>query len=177
MAKVSPLMFIPPALFAGLAALFMFGMQRDNPNELPTALAGQQAPPVVVEPLGSAPTFSDETLRDGELKLVNFWASWCAPCRIEHPNLMELEAEGVKIYGINYKDKPVNANRFLAELGDPYAGIGTDEGGRMGINWGVYGVPETYLIDGEGKIVMRIAGPITDRELEGRLRPEMDKLK
>lgn len=177
MAKISPLMLAPPALFAGLTALFLFGMSRDNPNELPTALAGQPAPPVAVEPLGSAPVFDDSALRNGEIKLVNFWASWCAPCRIEHPNLMELKAKGVKIYGINYKDKPVNADRFLAELGDPYTAIGTDEGGRMGINWGVYGVPETYLVDGEGKIVMRIAGPITDRELENRLQPAMNKLK
>lgn len=177
MAKISLLMVAPPAIFAGLAALFLFGMNRDNPNELPTALAGRPAPAVVVDALGDAPVFSDETLRDGDLKLVNFWASWCAPCRIEHPNLMELEASGVKIYGINYKDKPANAARFLAELGDPYTGIGTDETGRMGINWGVYGVPETYLIDGEGKIIMRIAGPVTDRELENRLRPAMDKLK
>lgn len=177
MAKVSPLMILPPAIFAGLAAMFLFGMNRDNPNELPSALAGHIAPEVKLVALGDAPLFVDAHLRDGELKLVNFWASWCAPCRIEHPNLMKLEAEGVKIYGINYKDNPANAARFLAELGDPYTAIGSDEAGRMGINWGVYGVPETYLVDGQGKIVMRLAGPVTEREYLSRLKPAMDKLR
>ncbi len=176
MAKVSPLMIAPPVLFAGLAALFFFGMARDNPNELPSALAGRQAPELAVEPLGELPSFDSSILADGQVKLVNFWASWCAPCRVEHPTLMQLEAEGIPVYGVNYKDQPQNGLSFLAELGDPYKAVGQDTSGRVGINWGVYGVPETYLVDGNGKIITRIAGPLTQRTLNERLRPKMVEL-
>lgn len=173
MAKISPLMIAPPLIFAGIAAMFLFGMARENPDELPTALAGQDAPTVKVELLGDIKPFTDADLRDGQLKLVNFWASWCGPCRVEHPTLMQLEAEGIPIYGVNYKDNPANALKFLAELGDPFAGGGADPKGKMALNWGVYGVPETYLVDGEGRIVTRVAGPVTQRELTTRLRPAM----
>ncbi len=176
MAKVSPLMVLPPLLFAGLAGLFFVGMMRDNPDELPTALAGKPAPAVEMTPFADTPLWDDAVLRDGEVKLVNFWASWCGPCRVEHPHLMALEAEGLPIYGVNYKDAPANAQGFLAELGDPYEAVGTDATGRMALNWGVYGVPETYLVDGDGKIILRVAGPVTERELEGRLRPAMAEL-
>ena len=176
MAKVSPLMVLPPVIFGGLAALFYFGMGRENPNELPTALAGKPAPALEVEALGNLPSFDSSMLADGEVKLVNFWASWCAPCRVEHPTLMQLEAEGIPIYGVNYKDQPANGLGFLAELGDPYTAVGQDPKGRAGINWGVYGVPETYLVDGEGRIVTRVAGPVTQRELASRLRPKLDEL-
>jgi cytochrome c biogenesis protein CcmG/thiol:disulfide interchange protein DsbE len=169
MAKISPLMIAPPLVFAGLAVMFLVGMQRENPNELPTALAGKPAPAVQTIALSDLPGFTDETLRDGQVKLVNFWASWCAPCRVEHPNLEALADQGVPIYGVNYKDKPEAALKFLAELGNPYVGIGQDDTGRMGLNWGVYGVPETYVIDGEGRILMRHAGPITQRVIEGEL--------
>lgn len=175
MAKVSPLMIAPPVLFAALAALFYFGMARDNPNELPSALQGRQAPALEVSPLGDLPGFDSAVLTDGEVKLVNFWASWCAPCRVEHPTLMQLEAEGIPIYGVNYKDQPANGLGFLAELGNPYKAVGQDSSGRVGINWGVYGVPETYLVDGNGKIITRIAGPLTQRELEKRLRPKLNQ--
>jgi cytochrome c biogenesis protein CcmG/thiol:disulfide interchange protein DsbE len=162
-------MIAPPLVFAGLAAMFMVGMQRENPDALPTALAGKTAPAVQTVALSDLPQFTDETLRDGQVKLVNFWASWCALCRVEHPNLEALADQGVPIYGVNYKDKPEAALKFLAELGNPYAGIGQDDTGRMGLDWGVYGVPETYVIDGEGRILMRHAGPITQRTLEGAL--------
>ncbi|SMO76713.1 cytochrome c biogenesis protein CcmG, thiol:disulfide interchange protein DsbE [Thalassovita litoralis] len=175
MAKISPMMIAPPVIFAGLAAMFLIGMQRENPNELPTTMAGKSAPAVQVVPLSDLPGFTDETLRDGQVKLVNFWASWCAPCRVEHPNLEALAEQGVTIYGVNYKDKPEAALKFLAELGNPYAGIGQDDTGRMGLNWGVYGVPETYLIDGEGRIVTRHAGPITQRVIETTLGPAIKK--
>jgi cytochrome c biogenesis protein CcmG/thiol:disulfide interchange protein DsbE len=167
-------MLAPPLVFAALAALFYFGMQRENPDELPTALKGKPAPAVQVTPLGDKKSFSDSDLRDGDVTLVNYWASWCAPCRVEHPNLEKLADEGVTIYGVNYKDKPGNALKFLQELGDPYAAIGADEKGRMALDWGVYGVPETYVIDGEGQIVTRFAGPITDSILENTIRPAID---
>ncbi|MFY0680281.1 MAG: DsbE family thiol:disulfide interchange protein [Thalassovita sp.] len=167
MAKVNPMMLAPPVIFAALAVTFYMGMARENPDELPSALAGKVAPAVEVEALGSLPEFKDLDLRDGGVKLVNFWASWCAPCRVEHPKLEALSQEGVQIYGVNYKDDPGNAVAFLDELGNPYAAIGADNTGRMALNWGVYGVPETYLIDGNGRILLRHAGPITERVLEG----------
>ncbi len=173
MAKVSPLMILPPVIFAGLAVLFIWGMGREDPDALPSALEGRQAPAVVVTQLGELPVFADADLRDGEVKLVNFWASWCAPCRVEHPNLEKLAGEGVTIYGVNYKDKPEAARRFLNELGNPYAAIGADESGRMGIDWGLYGVPETFVIDGDGNIVLRFAGPVTERVLQSDILPAM----
>lgn len=175
MAKLSPLMLAPLVIFAGFAGLAFIGLQRDNPNELPSALKGKQAPAVEVTALGEGPVFGDGDLRDGKVKLVNYWASWCAPCRVEHPNLETLAEQGITIYGVNYKDKPANALGFLDELGDPYAALGADEKGRMALNWGVYGVPETYVIDGEGNIVLRFAGPITSRVMQSTILPAIEE--
>ena len=167
-------MVLPPVIFAGLAVLFYVGMQRENPDELPSALQGKPAPAVQVTPLGDKKPFNDNDLRADGVKLVNYWASWCAPCRVEHPHLEDLAEQGVTIYGVNYKDKPGNALKFLEELSDPYAAIGADDSGRMALDWGVYGVPETYVIDGEGKIVLRFAGPITERVLESQILPAIE---
>ena len=175
MAKLSPLMLAPPIVFAGLAAMFWFGMAREDPDSLPSALAGKQAPAVVVAELGDAAPFTDADLRAGEVTLVNFWASWCAPCRVEHPHLEAMAAEGLTIYGVNYKDEPANALGFLEELGNPYTAMGADASGRMALNWGLYGVPETYVIDGNGVIVLRHAGPITQRVIEATLGPAIEK--
>lgn len=174
MARLSPLMFVPPAIFAALAGLFAGGMFRDNPNELPSARIGQVVPAVALTSLGTLPLFDDATLRDGAVKLVNYWASWCAPCRAEHPMLRELAAEGIPIYGINYKDTEANALKFLDDLGNPFTAVGADEEGRTAIDWGVYGVPETYVVDGEGRILARVAGAITRNSLAATLRPALD---
>lgn len=171
MAKVSPLMLAPPLLFAGLAVLFYVGMQREDPDALPSARAGQPAPEMALTSLGNAPLLTDEDLQGEGVKLVNFWASWCGPCRVEHPILMQLAEEGIPIHGINYKDAPGNALGFLEELGDPYTRIGADMTGRTGLEWGLYGVPETYVIDGEGRVVLRFAGPILPDVLERTIRP------
>jgi len=175
MAKLSPLMIAPLVIFAGFAGLALVGLGRDNPNELPSALQGKTAPAVAVTPLGDGAPFTDADLRAGEVTLVNYWASWCAPCRVEHPNLEELAESGITIYGVNYKDKPGNALGFLEELGNPYAAMGADAQGRMALDWGVYGVPETYVIDGDGQIVLRFAGPITDRVMEKTILPAIEK--
>jgi cytochrome c biogenesis protein CcmG, thiol:disulfide interchange protein DsbE len=167
-----PLMFLPPLVFVGLAAMFLVGMQREDPRAMPSALRDKPAPSVQVEPLGDAPVTTDDLLRAPGAKLVNFWASWCAPCRAEHPMLEKLQAEGIAIHGINYKDAPEKALNFLTELGNPYATMGQDSG-RMALNWGVYGVPETYVIDGNGTIILRFAGPITEQELERKIRPAL----
>ena len=169
-----PLLYLPPLVFAAIAGGFYLGMQREDPDALPSTLEGQPAPPVVLEPLGDRPTFGDAALDAPGVKLVNYWASWCAPCRAEHPNLQALADEGIPIYGVNYKDDPAKAEAFLDELGDPYVAIGADESGRTAIDWGLYGVPETYVIDGEGRVVLRFAGPITQRSLEGQIRPAIE---
>ena len=174
MAKISPLMVLPPVVFAGIAAMFFIGMQREDANQLPTALAGKQAPAVEVVQLADQAQITDADLRDGRLKLVNFWASWCAPCRVEHPNLEALAQEGIQILGVNYKDKPDQALGFLSELGNPYARLGADNAGRMALDWGVYGVPETFVVSGDGKVLFRFAGPVTQRVIEEKLRPLLE---
>ena len=170
---VKPLMLAPPLVFAGLAALFFVSMQRSDPDQLPSAMEGRAAPAVQVVALGTGPELTDAMLREPGVKLVNFWASWCAPCRAEHPVLKTLQAEGVTILGVNFKDKPEAALQFLDDLGNPYAAIGADDSGRMGLDWGLYGVPETFVIDGTGKVILRHAGPITASILEDRIRPAL----
>lgn len=174
---VKPLMLAPLLVVGAFAALALVGLMRENPNELPSALAGRAAPAVQVTPLGEGPLLTDADLRGGGVKLLNYWASWCAPCRVEHPNLEKLAAQGITVYGVNYKDKPANALGFLAELGNPYAALGADESGRMALEWGVYGVPETYVIDAQGNIVMRFAGPITERVMENSILPAIEAAK
>ncbi len=174
MARVSPLMILPPLIFAGLAAMFYLGMQRDDPDGLPSVRIGRETPPVVLTALGPGAPFDDAALRAPGVKIVNYWASWCAPCRVEHPHLMALAAEGLPVYGINYKDDPEKALAFLAELGNPYAAMGADASGRTAIDWGVYGVPETYVIDGNGTVLHRLAGPITSMSLENQIRPAIE---
>ena len=166
-ARLSPLVLLPPLAFAGLAAVFYFGLGGDD--QLPSALIGKPAPALQVQRLADLPPLEADAMRDGRVKLVNFWASWCAPCRVEHPNLSKMAAEGIPIYGVNYKDDPGKAVAFLRELGNPYAAIGTDPKAKSGLDWGVYGVPETFVVDGEGRITYRFAGPLTDREIEGGL--------
>jgi cytochrome c biogenesis protein CcmG/thiol:disulfide interchange protein DsbE len=118
--------------------------------------------------------FDDADLRDGAVKIVNYWASWCAPCRAEHPNLTQLAGEGIPVYGVNYKDAPGQALGFLEELGDPYAAQGADPQGRMALDWGLYGVPETYVIAGDGTVVLRFPGPITQRVIADKIRPALE---
>jgi cytochrome c biogenesis protein CcmG/thiol:disulfide interchange protein DsbE len=174
MARFSPLVFLPPVVFAALAVLFYTGMGREGQNEMPSTREGGPAPLVAVTPLGGKPELTDTMIREGGPKLVNYWASWCAPCRVEHPFLVELGAQGIPIYGVNFKDDPAKALGFLEELGDPYAAIGADTQGRMALNWGVYGVPETYVIDGDGRVVLRFAGPITAAAYESQILPALE---
>ncbi|MBO6774494.1 MAG: DsbE family thiol:disulfide interchange protein [Marinibacterium sp.] len=174
MPKISPLMILPPALFVAFVAMAGIGMWRDDPEALPSAREGQTAPPLQLTEMQGKEMFTADTLRDGKVKLVNFWASWCAPCRVEHPNLDVLSREGIPIYGINYKDDPANAAAFLDELGDPYVAIGVDGQGRTALDWGLYGVPETYVVAGDGTIILRFAGPVTQRVISETLRPALD---
>ena len=170
--RVNPLIALPPLLFVGFAAVAFVALKGENRDELPSALAGRPAPSVAAATaLGDAPTPTDAALRAGEVTLVNFWASWCGPCRVEHPFLSELSEDGVRVVGINYKDAPDQALGFLAELGDPYTAIGADAAGRIGLDWGIYGVPETFVVDGDGTILMRHPGPLTPDVIAARIAP------
>lgn len=172
---MSKLMMVPFVVFAGIVGIILGqGLFGGQGPELPSAFIGRPAPAIDVSDIDGLAPLTDAMLRDGEVKIVNFWASWCAPCRVEHPSLTALADEGVSIYGINYKDLDRNALSFLGELGDPYLAVGSDPLGFHAIDWGVYGVPETFLIDGDGTILLRMAAPVTQRELANRLRPALD---
>lgn len=166
-----PLMFLPLLVMAGFVGAGYFAMQQNDPNAMPTALAGKEAPAVRLEPLAAEVPFTDADLRDGKIKLVNFWASWCAPCRVEHPYLIALKQDGIQIMGVNWKDAPNKAQGFLAEMGSPYTKLGADPGNRMGLDWGVAGVPETFVVDGTGRILTRIAGPLTEDVITRKITP------
>ncbi|MBL4805847.1 MAG: DsbE family thiol:disulfide interchange protein [Rhodobacteraceae bacterium] len=175
MAKFNPVLLAPLAIFAGLGAMFYFGLTRDNPDQLPSALQGKPVPIINLTDLRSDPAPTNDDLNAEGVKLVNFWASWCGPCRTEHPNLAAMAESGITIIGINYKDDPENALAFLEELGDPFAQIGADFTGRNAIEWGVTGVPETFVIDGNGQIIMRWPGPIVGDVYERRIAPAIAK--
>ncbi len=171
MAKVSPLAFIPPVIFLGLASLFYFNLGKEGARNLPSTMIGRQAPELNIVKLRDDPAPTAADLTAPGVKLVNFWASWCVPCRAEHPFLMEIANSGIKIIGINYKDSNENGRGFLAELGDPFYKVGADLAGRTGIDWGVYGIPETFVVDGTGKILLRNPGPINRRIYEEKILP------
>jgi len=163
-----------PALGAiAVLAVFMLGLGReDGGRNLPSTFIGKPAPEFELPPLyADQPGLSTADLMAPGVKLVNVWASWCVPCRAEHPRLAELAAMGLPVYGINYKDTEAAAKRFLAELGNPFTLIGADRNGRTGIEWGVYGVPETFVIDGRGRIVYKHIGPIQGSDIERKILP------
>lgn len=170
--------FLPLIIIIALAAVLFAGLGLD-PKSIPTALTGQPAPLYDLPPLpGKEPGLIAADLAKGGVTLVNVWASWCGPCRIEHPQLMQLaELEGLRMVGLNYKDDPEKALAFLQQLGDPYDAVGTDRQGRVAIEWGVYGVPETFLIDGAGRIVLKHVGPLRPEDIEEKLRPAIAKLR
>jgi cytochrome c biogenesis protein CcmG/thiol:disulfide interchange protein DsbE len=166
---------LPVVVFAALAVWFAQGLQKD-PRKLPSALIDRPAPDFALPPLAQHPGLAKADLA-GDVTLVNFFASWCVPCRIEHPMLMRLAEEGkVKLYGVAYKDDPKEAEKLLAQLGDPYRRIGVDRDGRVGIDFGVYGVPETYVIDKEGRIRFRQVGPLTPEDYEKTVLPLLKEL-
>ena len=167
-------MLIPALGAAMVLAVFLLGLQRDDVQRLPSALIDKPVPVFTLEPLNDGqPGLSDADLKAPGVKLLNIWASWCGPCRVEHPQLMALAESGVTLHGLNYKDEPDNARAFLAELGDPYTLIGADRSGRTGIEFGVYGVPETFVIDGTGTITYKHVGPLLARDLD-KLRQAID---
>jgi cytochrome c biogenesis protein CcmG, thiol:disulfide interchange protein DsbE len=173
--RSNPLLILPPLLFLAFAGAAYLGLKRDNPEELPSALIGKEAPALSsITQFSGEPMPDDAVLEGPGVKLVNFWASWCGPCRAEHPLLMEVGKDSIPVIGINYKDDEAKAAGFLAELGNPYRMIGEDGSGRTGIDWGIYGVPETFVVGPGGEILFRHPGPLTRDIFEKRLRPVID---
>ncbi|MFP7673162.1 DsbE family thiol:disulfide interchange protein [Marivita sp. S0852] len=174
MAKVSPLMALPPVIFGAFAILAYVGMFREDPQGLPSTRVGQPAPPITELALSGYPAFRPEMLQTGEVTLVNFWASWCPPCRLEHPKLLEMQAEGMSIIGVNIRDQQANATRYLIEDGNPFSAVPFDPGGRTSIDWGVTAPPETFIVDGDGIVLYRFAGPLVGSDYEQRFVPALE---
>lgn len=171
------LVFLPVLLFLGLAAVFFMRLESDGDlTSIPSALIGQKAPATSLPALpGLGLPGLDSGDFEGRVTLVNVWASWCAPCREEHPVLMELAKDRrFAISGLNYKDQPENARRFLGNLGNPFGAVGVDEAGRTAIDWGVYGVPETFVVGRKGDILYKHVGPLTPDAVTAHLMPAIE---
>jgi cytochrome c biogenesis protein CcmG/thiol:disulfide interchange protein DsbE len=176
------LVLVPLAVFLALAVLFLVGLRSGDPSILPSALIGHHAPDTALPPIagldrnGAPVPGLDPANFKGAVTIVNVWASWCVPCHDEAPMLMQLaQDKRVHLVGINYKDDPGNARRFLGRYGDPYAASGADENGRAAIQWGVYGVPETFVVGRDGRIAYKLVGPITPDNYFSLLKPQIDK--
>jgi cytochrome c biogenesis protein CcmG/thiol:disulfide interchange protein DsbE len=174
---------LPLAVFIALALIFWTQLNSGRDiSEIPSALIGTKAPWRDLDPLAGAtkdgapvPALTTQTAR-GKLTLVNFWASWCVPCRQEHPVILQLAKDPrITVVGVNYKDGAENALRFLGELGNPFSAIGLDPAGRMAIDWGVYGIPESYLVGPDGTILYKRVGPFDDKSLTEGLYPAIEK--
>jgi len=176
------LMAAPLIAFAALAAIFWFRLGSGDPSRIPSALIGRPAPQTVLPPLdgllneGTPVPGLDPSIFKGKVSIVNVWASWCVPCHDEAPLLTELGHDSrLQIVGINYKDSADNARRFLGRYGNPFRIVGVDTNGRASIEWGVYGVPETFIVGRAGTIVYKLVGPITPDNVNTVLKSEIDK--
>ena len=169
--RFPPLIILPPLIFLGLAFLFILGVKRENPNYLPSVFINKPAPPITETPLKSFTSVSLDEIKSPSIKLVNFWASWCPPCRAEHPKLLELSEQGVQIIGINFNDNEDNASLYLKESGNPFTSIAFDPSGKTAIDWGVTAPPETFIINSKGVVIFRFAGPLVGTDYENRFAP------
>ena len=187
--RSSILTMLPLLAFAGLAALFLIGLLKPDKAVLPSTLIDRVAPRIALAPLEGLARAglqvpglpggigSDDQLTKGMVTLVNVFASWCAPCHAEHPYLMDIAKDSsLRLLGINQKDQPENARRFLGSKGNPYAAVGVDPNGRASIEWGVYGVPETFILRPDGTLAYKLVGPITEQNL-GTFKAEIEKAK
>ena len=171
------LFVLPAAAFVGLMVALGVSLDRD-PNKVPSALIGKPVPEFALAPVKGRTLGLATADLQGKVSLVNVFASWCVACREEHPLLMRMKAEGlVPVYGIDYKDKPDDAARWLDRMGDPYARTGADLDGRVAIDWGVYGVPETYVIDRRGRIAFKQIGPLSPQSLTETILPLIGRLR
>lgn len=171
------LAFLPLFVFVGLAALLLIRLFAGDASRVPSALIGKPVPSFALSPITGLgkPGLATADVERGKATIINVFASWCVPCREEEPALLALAKSGKTLVGIAYKDKPADTVRFLGENGDPFAKVGADTAGRTGIDFGVYGVPETYVVDGHGIIVAKIVGPLTDDNTRDELLPAIAK--
>jgi cytochrome c biogenesis protein CcmG/thiol:disulfide interchange protein DsbE len=176
------IVLVPLILFAGLTALFLVRLNAGDPSLIPSALIGHAVPQTALPPIaglkrdGAAVPGIDPASFQGAVSVVNVWASWCVPCHDEAPLLMQLaQDQRVRVIGINYKDDADNARRFLGRYGNPFAAAGVDQNGRAAIEWGVYGVPETFVIGRDARIAYKLVGPITPENFQSILLPQIDK--
>lgn len=176
------LVALPLVGFIALAGLFLLRLNGGDPSKIPSALIGRPAPQTMLPPLeglvsnGTTVPGLDPALFKGKVSVVNVWASWCVPCHEEAPLFNELGRDKrLQIVGINYKDAPDNARRFLGRYGNPFGFVGVDGNGRGSIEWGVYGVPETFVVGREGTILYKMVGPVTPANFESVLKPELEK--
>ncbi len=170
----------PVLVFAVVAAYFLWGLDPTrDPRAVPSVMIDKPVPEFALPAIEGmdGPGLTSDDLKTGEVTLVNFFASWCLPCRAEHFFLTELAGKhGVLLVGVNYKNDPLDARAFLAELGNPYRQIGADADGRVGIDWGVYGLPETFVVDGKGRIRYRHVGAIDAHAMNAIIRPLIKEL-
>ncbi|HEY0233726.1 MAG TPA: DsbE family thiol:disulfide interchange protein [Afipia sp.] len=178
----SLLLALPLVGFAALALLFWYGLGSGDPSRIPSALIGRPAPQTALPPLdglainGNTVPGLDPAAFKGQVTVLNVWASWCVPCHEEAPLLLALSQDSrIRLAGLNYKDGPDNARRFLGRYGNPFSAVGVDGNGRAAIEWGVYGVPETFIIGRDGMIAFKLIGPITQDNIDKELRPQIEK--
>ncbi len=176
-------MLVPLAIFGVIALVFLYALKTGDPSKLPSALIGKKVPEFSLPPVEGlkengkpVPGFSSADLAKGKVSIVNVWASWCVACRQEHAFLVKLaKVSGAPLYGLNYKDRAADARRFLGRYGSPFVAVGADRRGRVAIDWGVYGVPETFVVDGEGRIIHKHVGPISGDAVERVFMPIIEK--
>ena len=175
----SLLVFVPLVLFLALAGLFLLRLFAGDASRLPSAMIGKPVPAFALAPVEGLgkPGLAAADLKTGQVTLVNVFASWCVPCRQEQAALLLIQQSGQRIVGIAYKDKPENTRRFLGDDGDPYQAVGADLTGRTGIDFGVYGVPETYVVKGDGTIAYKVVGPLTEDTIKTELMPAIARAK
>ena len=176
------IVLVPLIVFLGLVMLFLIRLFAGDPSHIPSALIGHPAPQTDLPPVagldrnGAAVPGIDPASFKNAVTVVNVWASWCVPCHDEAPLLMQIAGDSrVRVVGINYKDEPENARRFLGRYGNPFAAAGADRSGRAAIEWGVYGVPETFIVGRDARIAYKLVGPITPDNLNAVLKPEIEK--
>ena len=167
------MMLAPIGVFAGFVALAAMAMLGDTSDGLPSSRVGGAAPALGEATLGGFPGVTPGMLASGEVTLVNFWASWCPPCRAEHPMLLEMAGDGLPIIGVNFRDSENPAITYLTEAGNPFVAIAFDPEGRTAMEWGASGLPETFIIGGDGTVLFRYVGPLVGSDYEQRFVPAL----
>ena len=175
MPRIAPLILAPLALFSGFIVLAALGTPRSELAGSPPAPVGRAAPALPAQTLDGFAPVPDNVFTRDDITIVNFWASWCPPCRAEHPQLLQMQADGLAIMGVNFKDTATAASRYLTDEGNPFKGVAFDPQGRASINWGVIAPPETFIVDGKGTVLFRFSGPLVGSDYEQRFLPELNK--